>query len=267
MLCRTAPRFFIQWLCLLLAVAALGACATVPGRTTTDDPWQGVNRGIYRFNVAIDRAALKPVAKGYVAVTPLWFRTGIRNFYKHLGTPVVMANELLQGKPQLFAQDTCRFVLNTLVGLGGFIDVAGKLELYAHDEDFGQTLAVWGVPSGPYLMLPLLGPATVRDGFGRVPDYYGSPQRYADIPWEADTGLSVLDIVQLRARLLNVEDSLDQAYDKYGVIRDAWLQRREYQIYDGNPPPEPQLEDESEMDPADDTTPQAPGSNTNTVAP
>ncbi|MGE0113722.1 MAG: VacJ family lipoprotein [Steroidobacteraceae bacterium] len=228
--------------CLLLAATLLGACTTAPGRTASDDPWQGMNRSIYKFNDAVDRAAIKPVAKGYQKITPGWMRTGISNFFNHLETPWIMVNEVLQGKPQLMAQDVCRFVLNTIVGLGGFIDVAQKLELGAHDEDFGQTLAVWGVPSGPYLMLPFFGPSTVRDGFGRVPDYYARPTRYADIPWETSTAITALEVIQTREQLLSVEDTLNQAYDKYGVMRDAWLQRREYLIYDGNPP-ESSLED------------------------
>jgi phospholipid-binding lipoprotein MlaA len=233
--------------CLLLGLVMLGGCATAPGRTTRDDPWQGINRGIYKFNDAVDRAALKPVAKGYQKITPDWMRTGVRNFFHHLETPWTMVNEVLQGKPKDMAQDACRFVLNTIVGLGGFIDVAGKLDLSAHDEDFGQTLAVWGVPSGPYLMLPVFGPSTVRDGIGRVPDYYSNPSRYADIPWEANTGLSVVDIVQSRAALLSTESAVSGAYDRYGVIRDAWLQNREYVIYDGNPPAD------AEMDVPDDS--------------
>jgi phospholipid-binding lipoprotein MlaA len=158
------------------------------------------------------------------------------------------------------------------------IDVAGKFELNAHNEDFGQTLAVWGMPSGPYLMLPFLGPSTVRDGFGRIPDYFSSPQRYADIPWETQTGLSVLEIVQLRETLLGTEESLGQAYDKYGLIRDAWLQRREYLIFDGNPPADPVVEDDAGMDaddaaaleaaePAESAKPAAPSESTKPMAP
>lgn len=233
--------------CLLLAAALLGGCATAPGRTTHDDPWQGMNRSIYKFNDAVDRTTLKPIAKGYQKITPQWFRTGTRNFFNHLKTPWVMVNELLQGKPGLMAQQTCRFVLNSVVGLGGFIDVAGKLELSAQDEDFGQTLAVWGVPSGPYLMLPVFGPSTVRDGFGRVPDYYSGPSQYAEIPWETKTGLTALNVVQSREALLSVEDALNNAYDPYGIVRDAWLQRREYLVYDGAPP-EPALEDDIDME-------------------
>jgi phospholipid-binding lipoprotein MlaA len=216
-----------------------------------------MNRGIYRFNETIDRAAVKPVAKGYRAITPQWFRTGTKNFFNNLKTPWTITNELLQGKPQLMAQETCRFVLNSIVGLGGVIDVAGKFELNAHNEDFGQTLAVWGIPSGPYLMLPFLGPSTVRDGFGKVPDYFSSPQRYADIPWETKTGLTLLEVVQLRETLLSSEETLGKAYDPYGLIRDAWLQRREYQIFDGNPPIEPAGDDEAQMETPDDAAPEA----------
>ncbi len=216
-----------------------------------EDPWQGFNRSVYKLNDVVDRAAVKPAANGYQKITPQWMRTGISNFFNHLETPWVIVNELLQGKPGLMAQDTCRFVLNSIVGLGGFIDVAGKLELAAHDEDFGQTLAVWGVPSGPYLVLPVFGPSTLRDGFGRVPDYFAKPQRYADIPWETDTGLTTLDVLQTREGLFSMEDSIGQVYDKYGVIRDAWLQRREYLVYDGNPP-ETSLEDAAAMEAAEE---------------
>lgn len=252
--CRLRSLAFSP-LSLLLCLLLLGGCATAPGRTTTEDPWQGVNRSVYKFNEAVDRTTLKPIAKGYRAVTPQWFRTGTKNFFSNLKTPWVIVNELLQGKPQLMAQDTCRFVFNSIAGVGGVFDVASRFELTAHDEDFGQTLAVWGVPSGPYVMLPLFGPSTVRDGFGRVPDYFSSPQRYAAIPWEARTGLNALEVVQLRESLLSTEDTLGNAYDKYGVIRDAWLQRRVYLIYDGNPPADPVLDDDVDMDPADGVPP------------
>jgi phospholipid-binding lipoprotein MlaA len=263
---------------LLLLGLLLGGCATTPGRTTTEDRWEGFNRGVYKFNDVVDRATLKPIAKGYRTITPQWFRTGTRNFFNNLDTPWTIVNQLLQGKPKLMAQDTCRFLVNTIVGLGGVIDVASKVELTAHDEDFGQTLAVWGVPSGPYLMLPFLGPATIRDGTGRVPDYFGSPQRYADIPWETKTGLSVLDLVQMRESLLSTEESIGQAYDRYGLIRDAWLQRRQYMIFDGNPPDDPVVGDEAEMDaddaaaleaaePSETTKPAAPAESTKPAAP
>ena len=221
---------------LLLMTMLLAACASAPGRTTSDDPWQGVNRGIYKFNDTVDRAALKPVAKTYQKITPGWMRTAISNFYSNLSAPWTIVNDLLQGKPQLMAQDSCRFVLNTVAGLAGFIDVAGKLELSSHSEDFGQTLAVWGVPSGPYLVIPFIGPSTLRDGVGRVPDYLSQPSQNIDMSWQANTSITALDVIQTRQSLLSVEDTLNKAYDPYGIMRDAWLQRREYLIYDGNPP-------------------------------
>jgi phospholipid-binding lipoprotein MlaA len=232
---------------LLLSLLTLGACAIQPGRTQSSDPWVGYNRGMYKVNDAIDRATFKPVAKGYQKITPKWLRTGISNFFTNLGTPWVMVNELLQGKPKLMAQDTCRLVLNTVVGLGGFIDVAGKLDMEKHDEDFGQTLATWGVPSGPYVVLPLVGPSTVRDGFGRVPDYFARPQRYADIDWKTSTAVTAVDVTQTRESLLDLDATLQQTFDPYAFVRDAWMQRREYLIYDGNPPAE-SLEDEFKDD-------------------
>jgi len=179
---------------------------------------------------------LKPVAKGYQKITPQWMRTGVTNFFSNLGEPWTVVNELLQGKPKFMGQQTGRFLINTTLGIGGLFDVAAKMNLPERHEDFGQTLAVWGTPSGPYLMLPLFGPTTVRDGLGRIPDYFGHPQRYADINWKTKTALDVLDVVNARERLLSVEGTLNKAYDKYGVVRDVWVQQRVYQIYDGNPP-------------------------------
>lgn len=231
-------------LMVLLATAALSGCATAPGRTTNNDPLQKINRGMYHLNDTLDRAAVKPLAKGYQKVTTDWMRLGVRNFFSNLGVPWVAVNELLQGKPKFMAQQTGRFLVNTVVGIGGLIDVASKLNLPAKDEDFGQTLAVWGVPSGPYLVLPFFGPSTVRDGFGRIPDYYARPTTYAPIPWETATGLAVLDVLRRRQAFLAVDDALNNAYDPYGVVRDVWVQQRQYQIFDGNPPDEP-IEDES----------------------
>lgn len=211
-------------------------CATAPGRTASTDPWQGFNRGIYKVNDSLDKAAIKPIAKTYRYITPQFMRTGISNFFSNLGTPWTMVNQLLQAKPKLMAQDTCRFVINTVVGLGGFIDVADKINLERHDEDFGQTLSIWGVPSGPYLVLPLLGPSTLRDTVGRVPDYLSRPTRNVELPWEADTTLTSLEIIQKRESLLHLDDTLSKAYDPYGLVRDSWLQRREFVVYDGNPP-------------------------------
>ena len=228
----------------LFALAVMNGCATAPGRTTSDDPWTGFNRGIYKFNDGLDRAVLKPTAKGYKAVTPNWFRGMTGRFFANLSYPTTMINQLLQGKPKLFFQDTGRFITNTTLGLGGLFDVADRMGMPAHDEDFGQTLAVWGMPSGPYLMLPLLGPSTLRDGPAKVPDYFLGVTRHADVSTATEWGARGLEIIDERAALLATEATLESAYDRYGIMRDAWVQRREYQIFDGNPPDEPlELED------------------------
>jgi phospholipid-binding lipoprotein MlaA len=191
---------------------------------------------VYKFNDVVDRATLKPVARGYQKITTQWMRTGVSNFFGNLGEPWTIVNELFQGKPKYMGQQTGRFLINTTLGIGGLFDVASKMNLLERHEDFGQTLAVWGTPSGPYLMLPLLGPSSIRDGLGKIPDYFGHPLKYASIRWKTKTALDVLDVVNARERLLSIEGTLDKAYDKYGVIRDVWVQQREYQIYDGNPP-------------------------------
>lgn len=230
---------------------ALVGCAT-PGRTASDDPWAGMNRGIYKFNDGLDRAVLKPTAKGYKAVTPSWFRTGVGNFFDNLSYPLTAANQLLQGKPRMFVKDTGRFLTNSTLGLAGLFDVADRMGLPSNDEDFGQTLAVWGVPSGPYLMLPFLGPSTLRDGPARIPEWLVGGVGSLNVSDRVKWGARGLTLIDQRASLLTAEGTLDSAYDKYGVMRDAWMQRREYQIFDGNPPEEPLeiLEDEPEEEAA-----------------
>ena len=237
-------RRALPWFALLL----LSGCATAPGRTTNNDPLQKINRGVYKFNDVVDRATLKPVAKGYQKITPQWMRTGVSNFFSNLGEPWTIVNELFQGKPKAMGKQTGRFLVNSVIGIGGLFDVASKMNLQQQSEDFGQTLAVWGIPSGPYVVLPLLGPSTIRDGLGRIPDYFGHPLTYANVNWKVRTGLAVVDAVSAREKLLSIEGTLDKAYDKYGVLRDVWVQQREYQIYDGNPP---QPKDDEDVD--DDT--------------
>lgn len=236
-------------LLLLLSVASLGAgCASAPGRTTPDDRFEGFNRAVYKFNDTVDRAALKPLAKGYKKITPHWMRMGIGNFFTNLAYPITIVNQFLQGKFKLGLQDTGRFLVNSTFGVAGLIDVASPLGLPANDEDFGQTLAVWGVNSGPYLVLPFFGPSTLRDGPAKGVDYFLGPLTHADIDWEIEWSLRFLDQVHTRADLLVLDPTLQRAFDPYAFIRDAWLQQREFVIHDGNPPPET-LED---FDPEED---------------
>ena len=221
---------------LLAAIAfllVLTGCATTGGEK---DPWESLNRKTFAFNDAVDRAVLKPVAQGYVKVVPGVARTGINNFFSNLEDVGNSFNNILQGKMVDGINDAGRVVLNTTMGIGGLIDVASINGMEKHNEDFGQTLGWWGVQSGPYLVIPLLGPSTLRDAPAKVVD----PQWYWPRLLDNDTlywSLWGLDKVRTRAQLLQGESVLEQAaLDRYVFIRDAWLQRRRSQVYDGNPP-------------------------------
>lgn len=211
------------------------------------DPWEGFNRAIYRFNDTLDRYALRPVAKGYRKVTPQAVRTGVSNFFLNLRSPVVVLNDLLQGKVKQAGADTVRFVVNSTVGVVGVLDVATRIRLPAHDEDFGQTLGVWGLPAGPYLVMPFFGPSSVRDAAGFGVDAVSNPRRYA-ISNELDWVLVGVDVVNSRASLLDLEDIIQG--DRYLFIRDLYLQRREYSVRDGQMESDPFLDDPEE-EPAD----------------
>lgn len=236
---------------IFVAMVAAG-CAATPGRTSNDDRWEGFNRGVYKFNDTVDRAALKPVAKGYKAITPHWMRVGIGNFFSNLDYPSTILNQFLQGKGTLGLRDTGRFLVNTTLGVGGLLDVATPLGLEKNDEDLGQTLAMWGVGSGPYLTLPLFGPSSLRDAPTRVLDFFTDPLTYVDIPWEAQWGERALNVVHRRAELLSLDPTLQRAYDPYAFMRDAWVQQREFAIFDGNPPPEVLEEEFIDEEPAAD---------------
>jgi phospholipid-binding lipoprotein MlaA len=233
----------------LLSLLLVG-CATAPNaRKDPRDPLEGFNRASYKLNDALDRALLKPAAKGYKAVTPDFVEAGVTNFFSNLGQPAVMLNDLLQGKFKAGLNDGGRFLVNTTVGIGGLFDPASAAGLDRNDEDFGQTLGKWGVPSGAYLMVPFFGPSTVRDGFGSAAGIYTDPVHYV----ERDVirySLNGLDLIDSRARRLPLEDTLNQAFDKYTFIRNAYLQQREYAVTDGNVPP-PTFEDDEPLEDPD----------------
>lgn len=204
-----------------------------------DDPLEGFNRAMYTFNEKLDRYVLKPVAKGYRAVVPGVARKGVSNFFSNLHDPVVMLNNLLQGKPTRAAADLGRFAVNTTFGIFGLIDVATPIGLEKHEEDFGQTFGVWGVGDGAYLVLPFFGPSNLRDGVGLIPDWYAyPPNNIEDVSTRNE--LFVVETVSKRDRLLDASDILEQAAgkDPYVFVREAYRQRRRDQIYDGNPPRE-----------------------------
>ncbi len=194
------------------------------------DPWEGFNRGVFKFNDTLDRYVLRPVAKGYDRVLPDPVQDGIGNFFSNLGDLVTVFNGLLQGKFGQAGLDSTRFLINTTVGFFGFIDIGSRIGLDKHDEDFGQTLGFWGVSSGPYLVLPFFGPSTLRDAGGIIPDFYLSS--YYDIgDQEVRYGLLALEVVDMRAGLLSVDALITG--DRYTFIRDAYLQRRAFLVSDG----------------------------------
>ena len=223
----------------LIAMALLmSGCATTQNSEGVNDPLEGYNRAMYQFNDMVDRAITKPAAKGYDAIVPDPISQGISNFFSNLNEITVILNDLLQLKFGQAFHDTGRFVLNSTVGFAGLFDVAGYAGYEAHNEDFGQTLGVWGIEPGPYFVLPFFGPRNFRDTFGLIGDAYTDPVNYVDDVSTRNT-LYGVRIVDNRANLLSVEKVLDEAaLDEYSYVRDAYLQRRLDLVYDGNPPEE-----------------------------
>jgi phospholipid-binding lipoprotein MlaA len=220
----------------LLLAGTLAGCATSGGNPA--DPLEPFNRAMFRFNDAVDGAVIKPVAKGYRSVVPGILRTGISNVFSNLEDVWISVNDVLQGKFQQGVDDFGRVLFNSTFGIAGIFDFASELGLQKHNEDFGQTLGWWGVGSGAYLVLPLLGPSTVRDGFGWVLD------TQADLVFKIDgvpvhNSLYATRAISNRANLLDASSVIEQAaLDKYTFVREAWLQRRRNLVYDGDPPRE-----------------------------
>lgn len=225
----------------LRAVLAATAAATVLAGCATSgnpkDPIEGYNRAMFSFNETVDKAVIKPVAQGYNYVTPQPVQTGVSNFFGNLADIWTSVNNLLQGKPGDALSDAGRVLINSTVGILGLFDVATPMGLEKHEEDFGQTLGRWGVGDGAYVVLPILGPRTVRDTVGLAADIYTDPVRDADAHRGYRNTAIALRAIDTRADLLKAEDALEAAaLDKYAYVRDAYLQHRRSAIYDGNPP-------------------------------
>lgn len=227
----------VRWL-LVLATVLLAGCAMAKPRT--DDPLEKYNREVYKFNNVVDQAVLRPAAVGYRKVTNPPVRRSISDFFTNIRMPINVFNDLLQAQPKHALQDTGRFLVNLTLGIGGFFDPASQLGLPLQDNDFGITLARWGAPEGDFLMVPLLGPSTMRDVW-RLPidnyfldplSIYGRTHRYHGLQYVPQA----VYVVTLRARALDAEGFLESAYDPYVFLRDAYRQQRLYQIYRGNPP-------------------------------
>lgn len=210
--------------------------AALYGDSAVWDPWEKYNRRIHSFNNVVDKHFLRPVATGYVKVVPAPVRTGVSRFFQNLGEPATAINQALQGDPLLSFKSLGRFAVNTTLGIGGVFDPASRMGLHEEeDEDFGQTFSVWGWRDSRYLVLPLLGPRTVRDTVSLVGDRITGPLSYIDDSGTA-AALQALDIVDGRARLMSFDEMRQGAYDDYAFVRDAWSQRRLHQIEQNDRP-------------------------------
>lgn len=219
-----------KFLALFVLSLSLNSVTAFAEESELQDPWEGFNRGVFNFNESLDRAILKPVAQGYRFIMPDVAEQGVSNFFDNLRDVVTFFNNVLQLKPVEATQDLSRVLINTTIGIGGLFDVATAMDIPKNDEDFGQTLGAWGVESGPYLVLPLFGPSTVRDGVGIIPDMYLDPINQVESD-ELRYGLKALKVVDKRASLLDREGVITG--DRYTFIRDAYLQKREFEVNDG----------------------------------
>jgi phospholipid-binding lipoprotein MlaA len=239
----------------LALVSSLFGCATTSTQHDARDPWEGWNRGVQSFNDGLDDYVMKPVAQSYQYVTPSVVDQGVTNFFSNVDDIAVIANDLLQFKFLQTGQDFGRLVVNTTVGLGGFVDVASHMEMPKHNEDLDQTLGAWGIPSGPYLVLPFIGPSTPRGVVGLAGDTASNPINWITptaIPWGAGT----LRTIDVRADLLSASKILDEAsVDRYEFLRNAYFQQRKYLIFDGNPPIDEELEKELDLEGLDSSSP------------
>ena len=243
----------IRKVILLLGVLGLSSACTSMRAPSESDPLEGFNRSVDGFNQVVDKAVVKPLAQGYDKVTPPEIKTVIGNFFSNLDDISVAVNNLLQGKPKAAGSDITRFALNTTIGIVGLADVATELGFQKNDEDFGQTLGVWGVGSGPYLVLPLLGPSTLRDAPARLVDAPLDPlYHYDDV--RVRNSLLVVNVVNTRARLLPATDLVERvALDQYAFVRDAYLKRRASLVRDGAPDPNEQSYEDFEEESRSDT--------------
>ena len=232
-------RNILQYSFITITLLFSSGCATIEGPANPDDPFESFNRSMFAFNEGVDKYAFKPAAKGYNFIMPDIASKAVSNFFSNIDDIVVFFNQLLQFKIAAAAATSARIVFNTSFGLLGLIDVASEMDLYKHNEDFGQTLAVWGVPSGPYLVLPVIGPMTIRDTAGLAVDWTYFDPVFNRQTLRASLATLTIKYIDIRAGLLKASNILDETVpDKYSFVRDAYQLRREFLIYDGQPPEE-----------------------------
>ena len=222
--------------CLVVIALLLAGCAGTQSRNTdpVNDPWEGYNRKVFAFNEGMDKV-IRPIAVGYDKITPDPVQRGVGNFFRNLDAPVTYVNQVLQGKFKHSISTLGRFLVNSTFGLLGFFDIATQMGIPFYNEDLGQTMAKWGYDDSRYLMLPIFGPSTFRDGTGRVADSFYSPVGrvfHGSNRW----GLWIMRGIDTRAMYLEQDAELNSAYDPYVLLRDVWIQNRQFQIYDGDPP-------------------------------
>jgi phospholipid-binding lipoprotein MlaA len=223
-----------QLVAALTLLALLGGCASLPSaKRDPRDPWERFNRSIWTFDYAFDRTIYRPVAHGYVRVTPAPVRHSMRNFMDNLFYPRTIINQFLQGRFREGGSDIGRLLVNTLFGFGGLLDPATHMNLDKHDADFGQTLGIWGVPSGPFLMAPFYGPLDARDSVGAVADEYAMPLPYIgnNNQWYLFWGPWLVEKIDARSNLLSQDHFIDSAYDPYAFVRNAYLQHRDFLVH------------------------------------
>ena len=244
-------RGFAAGIGLLVLAMLVGCAGSIPpapkDQRSPADPWEPLNRRVSNFNNVVDKATLKPLAKGYQAILPDPVETAIANFSNNLLGPRNIINNFLQGKIKRGFSETGRFLANSTLGLLGLIDVGTDIGLEAHNEDFGETLATWGVPSGPYVVVPILGPRTFRDATMIPLNFLADPLFH----YENDTArrwLYALRLVDVRARLSALDALTEESFDRYLTIRESYLQNREFRIYDGDPPADDDFYDDFEED-------------------
>ena len=227
-----------------LATLLMAGCASTPGDTSKADPYEGFNRSMLEFNLAVDEAVFEPAAKGYTAVTPEFGRDRVSDFFQNLGEPVTFINDVLQGEGKRAGQTAFRFVINSTLGIAGLWDIAEYEGLEAHDEDFGQTLAVWGVDSGPYLVMPFLGATNPRDLTGFVVDRGLNPTTYVNYTDDDDdevvlrVGMVVLNGLNSRARAQDSIETLKSQAEPYVALRNLHVRQRDAAIRNGQSDPE-----------------------------
>ncbi len=232
----------------IAAITALSACAgNIPAAPKDQraeyDPWEPMNRRISNFNDGFDSVTFKPLAKGYQKIMPGFAEKGVHNFSMNLLGPLFIINNFLQGKPGRGGKEFGRFLINSIMGLGGLIDVATHSGIESSPETFGQTFAVWGIPDGPYVVVPVLGPRTISGVFAIPLNFAGDPTFYLDDSTEKWViyGIRTID---LRMQLFTAEKLIEDSYDRYLAIRESFLQNRRFRIFDGNPPEDDDFYDE-----------------------